>query len=373
MPHGHTPETAGASGSDARPAPTSLPAATSQADGEVVETEQAPYRVSTALSRHDPGLRRVGRLMRTVGLVGVVAGVGAIAVCLWLLHDVDRVFGRSLVVSAESLATVDDSLGVAAESVAAVGAGLDDAEQTSRGLESSLTDGADLLQETARLTRNDVASSLESFQRSLPALIEVSGTVDRTLRAVDQLPVGPEYNPEEPFDESLRSLQEDLDGLPGDLREQAAAIDEAGDNLAIVGRQSVDIADSLQDVRVNLDRAGRVLGDYQATAGEARGLLEETQADLGRRLWILRALVVVLGLVYCIGQVLPIYLGHRMATMFAPPAKRTSSAVPGSAEEEPPSGTTTPPAASDGAARPGSADAAAPAEIGVRDHSPGPT
>ncbi|HSK97072.1 MAG TPA: hypothetical protein VK891_10685 [Euzebyales bacterium] len=330
------------------------------------------YRVSTALSRHDPGLRRVGRLMRTVGLVGVVAGVAAIAVCLWLLHDVDRVFGRSLVVSAESLATVDDSLAVAAESVAAVGAGLDDAEQTSRGLEASLSEGADLLQETARLTRNDVASSLESFQRSLPALIEVSGTVDRTLRAVDELPVGPEYNPEEPFDESLQSLHDDLEGLPGDLREQAAAIDQAGDNLAVVGRQSVDIADSLQDVRVNLDRAGRVLGDYQATASEARGLLEETQADLGRRLWILRALVVVLGLVYCIGQVLPIYLGHRMATMFAPPAKRAGAADHEPRDTTPPSDGDSPPGSAGAPAR-ASAGAAPAAELELRDHTHDPT
>lgn len=275
--------------------------------------------VTAALSHDDPGLWRVGRLMRIVGIVGVVAGLIAVVIGLWLLHDLDDMFGRSLALTSDSLATVDSSLTVAAESVGLVGAGLGDAERTSRGLEESLSEGADLLGETARLTRYDVAESLESFERSMPALIQVTGTIDTTLRAVDQLPVGPEYDPDEPFDESLRALQDDLDGLPDDLRAQADAIDDAGDNLATVGRQSVDIADSMQEVRTNLSRAGRVLNDYQATTSEAHELLEQTQADLRRRVWILRALVIALGLIYCIGQILPMYLGNRMASLFGPP------------------------------------------------------
>jgi len=272
--------------------------------------------VTSGLHRRDPGLRRVGRLMRTMGIIGVGAGLLAVAVTLWLLSDLDALLGRSLTLTSESLTTVDASLSVAAESVTSVNDGLEDAEQTSRGLDDSLDDGASLLRETARLTRYDIATSLESFERSLPALIQVSGTVDRTLRAVDELPVGPEYDPEEPFDETLRALQDDLDGLPEDLRDQADTIDEAGDNLGRVGRQSVGIADSLTEVRTNLDEAGRVLNRYQMTAGRARDLLEQTQSDLDRRLWVLRGLVIVLGVIYCFSQILPIYLGTRMAETF---------------------------------------------------------
>jgi hypothetical protein len=269
------------------------------------------------LQRQDPTLRRVGRLIRTVGIAGVVAGLAAIAVGLWLIQDLDALLGRSLTLTSESLTTVDSSLMVAAESVTVVGDGLADAESTSRGLEDSLANGAVLLRETARLTRSDIAMSLESFERSMPALIQVSGTVDQTLRAVDNLPVGPEYDPEEPFDETLQALQEDLDGLPEDLRDQADAIDEAGGNLARVGRQSVEISTSLADVRASLTETGRVLDQYQATTGQARDLLDDTRSDLNRRLWVLRALVIVLGIIYCFGQLLPIYLGSRMATTFA--------------------------------------------------------
>ena len=257
--------------------------------------------------------------MRTVGIAGVVSGLAAIAVGLWLIQDLDVLLRRSLTLTTESLTTVDSSLMVAAESVTVVGDGLADAEHTSRGLEDSLADGSALLRETARLTRSDIATSLESFERSLPALIQVSGTVDRTLRAVDNLPVGPEYDPAEPFDETLLALQQDLDGLPEGLRDQADAIDAAGDNLGSVGRQSVEISDAIAEVRASLTETGRVLDEYQATTGQARDLLADTRSDLNRRLWVLRALVIVLGVIYCFGQLLPIYLGNRMATTLTAP------------------------------------------------------
>jgi DNA-binding ferritin-like protein len=315
VPRAHQPETDAPKVATADAIRMSQPPAVPD-DRRVAEAGIVTATVTSQLHRRDPGLRRVGRLMRTMGIIGVGAGLLAIAVTLWLLSDLDALLGRSLTLTSESLTTVDASLSVAAGSVTSVNDGLADAEQTSRGLEDSLDDGASLLRETARLTRYDIATSLESFERSLPALIQVSGTVDSTLRAVDELPVGPEYDPEEPFDETLQALQDDLDGLPEDLREQADTIDEAGDNLGRVGRQSVGIADSLTEVRTNLDEAGRVLNRYQTTAGRARDLLEQTQSDLDRRLWVLRALVIVLGVIYCFGQILPIYLGTRMAETF---------------------------------------------------------
>lgn len=268
---------------------------------------------TTVVIHGDPGLRRFGRVLRAVGLVGVFAGGLAIALCLWLLRDVDAMVGRSLVLTAESLAAVDSSLGVATESVATIGDGLAQAERTSRGLEDSLVEGADLLDETARLLRGDVASSLDSVRRSMPALVQVGGTIDGTLRAVDQLPVGPAYDPEEPFGETLAALEEDLEDLPGDLRDQADTVEDAGDNLRTVGRQGERIAGSLTEVRSSLDDASSVLGEYRATTGDARQLIRETTDDLSRRLVILRVLVVVLGGIYCVGQALPLYLGHRLA------------------------------------------------------------
>lgn len=270
-------------------------------------------------TRADPGLRRVGRLMRTVGIVGVLAGIVAVALGLWLLRDLEVLLTRSLDLTAESLDTVDSSLDVATGTVEAVRTGLGDAEQTSEDLQTSFTEGATVLEEAARLTRSDVASSLEAVQATLPTIVQVGGTIDGTLRAIDQLGVGDEYSPQEPFDVTLQSLQDSLAGLPDDLRAQAESIDQAGDNLRTVGDRGVAVSESIGEARTSLEVAGQVLGEYQTTASQAAALLDATRDDLGRRVLALQAVVVVLGLVYCIGQLFPLYLGHRLAKAFAPP------------------------------------------------------
>ena len=63
-----------------------------------------------------------------------------------------------------------------------------------------------------------------------------------------------------------------------------------------------------------------MLDEYQVTTSQARELIERAQTDLAWRLTVLRGLVIALGLVYCLGQVLPIHLGNRMARVFARPA-----------------------------------------------------
>ena len=285
----------------------------SVANDPAVEASTVTRTATITVQRGDVGLRRFGRVMRAIGLIGVVAGITAIVAGLWLLRDLDALLGRSLALTAESLGTVDASLIVATDSVGVINEGLARAERTSRGLEASLNEGADLLDETGTILRGDVASSLESVERTLPALIQVGATIDTTLRAVDRLPVGVTYDPDDPFDETLEALQGDLDGLPEDLRAQADTVDQAGANLREVGAQGEQIARSIGDVRASLVETGEVLGRYRTTAGDAKTLLEETTADLGRRLLVLRVLVVVLGLVYCAGQALPLYLGHRLA------------------------------------------------------------
>lgn len=270
---------------------------------------------TTTIEVREPGLRRFGRVMRAVGLLGVLTGVAAIAAGLWLLRDVDVLFGRSLRLTADSLRTVDESLAVAGDTIAVVGDGLVRAEETSRGLQDSLTDGAALLDETGRILRGDVAASLESIEATMPTLIQVGATIDGTLRAVGTLSGDTRYDPEEPFDKTLTELQQDLDGLPEDLVAQATTLDEAGDNLRRVGTQGEAVAASIGDVRTSIDEAGDVLARYQVAANDARSLIERTTADLDRRVLLLRIVVVALGVVYCAGQVLALYLGHRLAEM----------------------------------------------------------
>jgi ABC-type transporter Mla subunit MlaD len=144
---------------------------------------------------------------------------------------------------------------------------------------------------------------------ALPALIDVAAVIDRTLSALSDVPFGPDYDPAEPFDESLRSIQRELDGLPEALRAQADLVRQASGSLAEVRTGTTSIADQLDELERSLRDADRLMDGYADTTARARTVVERRQRELDGDLRSARLLVVALGLTVAAANVAPIGLG----------------------------------------------------------------
>jgi len=164
------------------------------------------------------GLRRTaGALLVTAGLVGIVAGL-VVAVAGWrLVGALDASVGQSLTLTAEALEALDGSLTLSAETVAVLDQGLGDVQRATGDAAAALTDGERLVGDSARLTGTRLADAVAAVDASLPAVERVAAVIDDTLVAVDALPVGPDYDPEQPFDASIRDLAGALRGVPQEL------------------------------------------------------------------------------------------------------------------------------------------------------------
>lgn len=253
--------------------------------------------------------RRLGAVMIAVGVFGIVASMIGVIVGMQLVAQIDTALGRSLALTADSLRTVDASLQIAEDTVGLLGEGIGEAERTSRGLVTTIDEGEQALGSIADLTGTELADSLEAIDDSMPALIQVAAAIDTSLSALSQVPFGPPYDPERPFDESMRSLQDSLDGLPERLRDQAVLIDDASANLADLGTGTTAIADSLSELDAGLTQAMGLLQGYSATATQARELIGETERQLSRQATLARIMVAVVGLVIALGQIVPLYFG----------------------------------------------------------------
>ncbi|MBA2578273.1 MAG: hypothetical protein H0V05_16815 [Euzebyaceae bacterium] len=253
-----------------------------------------------------------GRVMIGVGIFGVVAGLVGTIVGVQLVDQLDSALNRSLTLTSDSLETVESSLVLAEETVDLVNDGLTDAERTARDLETTMQEGERLLTSTAELTGTQVADSIEAMERSMPALIQVATAVDASLSALSELPFGPGYNPDQPFDESVRDLQTSISGLPDELREQALLIEGAGANLGEAGRGATAVADDLAAIDAGLAEALVLLGDYTAAATDARQLLATTADDLERQANISKIMIAALGLTIALGQVVPLFVGWEL-------------------------------------------------------------
>ena len=253
-------------------------------------------------------MNRAPTIFRAVAVAGLVAAlVGTVAGWVLLSRTSDAL-AASLDLTGDTLEALDASSGVAEDTIAALSVSLATLEQTAADLDGAFDDGEALMTELAGVVRTDVAASISAVEASLPGLIQVAGTVDRTLTALNNLPIGPSYNPEESFADGLEELASSLDGLPERLSEQADLIEQTGGSLAEVGDGVGELTRELAAFDTTLAQTAELLGTYDETIIEGRDLVEQASADLGRQVAFVRVALVLFALAFAALQVVPLHM-----------------------------------------------------------------
>lgn len=251
----------------------------------------------------------LGRVLVGAGVVGFIGALLASVVGFRLLTALDRSLADSVEVTAAAVDALAATVEVADELTGEVAGTLSDAALASSAAAGGAEAAVDVLDSAAEVTGEDVAGSLAAVEEALPALIDVAGVIDNTLTTLDRLPLGPTYDPDVPFDDALREVRRELDGVPETLVEEAELLRDGADELADVGRAARFLADDLQELATTLREAGEVLDGVAATADDAARVLAEGTSGLATGLTSARVLVVVLGVAGAIGQIAPLGIG----------------------------------------------------------------
>lgn len=250
-----------------------------------------------------------GRILIGVGVVGAAVAVGASVLGWRLLSDLEEPLAGGMGVSGQAVEALGSSVDVAQDAVVVLERGLQQTESTTRDLAVAFGDAEAVVGATADISDQRIAESLEAVEQAMPTLVNVAGVIDRTLTSLSAVPFAPDYRPEEPFDESLRTLQAEVAGLSDELRAQAALLREGRDSLSTVREGTVAIADDMGDLQTTLEAALQVLRNYSATAAEAGDLVGPGQTGWSQQLMLGRVLVVVLGATLLVAQTVPLGLG----------------------------------------------------------------
>lgn len=253
--------------------------------------------------------RVVGRGLVTVGVLGVVATLVGTVIGVRLLGRLDTALQDSVAVTATTLEALDSTVGLATDALATTTRTLQDAADTAATVGEATDATVDVLDGAADVTGTEVAGSLTAVQRTLPALIDAAGVIDTTLGALDALPVGPTYDPDVAFDDALREVDAELDGLPSALREQAALLREGADRLDEVRAATTTVGTDLRLLAGTLRETGETVADLRTATDEAATILQRDAGGLTGDLGLARWLLGVVGLATALGQLVPVLAG----------------------------------------------------------------
>ena len=256
--------------------------------------------------------RRVGRAVTVAAVVAAITCVVGAVVAWQLLGDLRTRSAASLDLLDRTLTNVDETLAVAQDVTATVGDSLDTVRDSLATLSTGVGDGAAALESVADLTE-DVPPALDRLDTTLVELRDAADVVDSALEALDELPIGPDFDADAGLAASVEGVRDDIRPIADDLAARRRSIrDLSGSSDDLVAQLSALDGD-LTDLDESLDRSTELLESYRADASEAIALAEDSRDDLDRDIACPESLAVVLAGAIAVGQVAPFHIGRQLA------------------------------------------------------------
>lgn len=271
---------------------------------------------------------------RLLGVVMLLIGVGGIVLAFFgarmghrLVDSIAANFDQTLELTSQSLDTVSETLALAKSSITDVNTVMTTAETTADNLAQTVTDTRPLLGQISSVASDQVPDSLETIQQAFPSLEQVAGVIDSTLTTLNsfrideqilglnlQYDLGIDYEPEVPFDQSVRELGEGLEGLPESLRTLEIYLNVANNNLQTVSRDIRTLADDLGTVNGRINELEPILDDYLRLITATNDRTRQMRAEINSEVQSIKNGITLAMVWLALTQIAPLYLGWELVT-----------------------------------------------------------
>lgn len=257
----------------------------------------------------------VGAFAEGAGLVVVVLSIVGLVGGLFLLQSLADEARASVSVSRSALEAMSQTVGLVDEVAADTAASLENASDSVDQVSATVEEAVTALETTADFLETELPETLETVRTSMPAAIQTADAVDSTLRALSLF--GVSYDPDEPFGESLARVDRALASLPEQVRAQGEALRGLVPSATQLAADSGDLATSMSGIEDSLDGFVELTADYETTLTEAETTIAATDGSIGTSLWVLRALILIAGLLGVLAGAAIITLGRQVRALAA--------------------------------------------------------
>lgn len=258
------------------------------------------------------GRRRLGNYLTAVGILGVISAIAAIVLAGRLVTVFDDDLDNSTEVTLQAIDAVSESVDVLESLVATIneqtGPVVAALRDTAAGIESST--GA--VEAAAGLADEEIPQSLEAIAALFPGLETAAGAVDVALRGLSNLPVGPDYDPDVRLDDAVADIGERLDDLAERVDQASGEFVDVVDALEQAPGDLRAVADAIEALDRDL-RVDGLIAEYEATLAEARQVADDSLANVDTGSDWLVVAVIVMAVVFGLGQAGLIGLGRHLA------------------------------------------------------------
>ncbi len=268
---------------------------------------------------------RVGRILSIISVVGVLVAVGGTITAWRLIGELNASTRDTLDVTIGALDSVENSIDLAEQVLLATTDSIDTASATLDALAESFEAGTGVVDEIDDLTTT-IGPTLTDAGVTLRQLEDVGSTIDDLLGDLSSIPFAPDYQPERELGESIGAVADEIEKLPAEFEQTSEDIDGFETALDDVQLQIRALATDIDAVNRSLDETGPLITDYRRNIDDARIVAVTTRDDLDGSVTLMRLFLVLGGIVFAIGQLVPFWYGRELMER----SNRAAATVPGS-------------------------------------------
>ena len=226
------------------------------------------------------------------GIVALVGSIIGLVLGLLMVNNLSDYLTQSVAVSESALGAVEETLGVLDSVSVEVDEGIGAAAASIAAASEAVLTASGELDDVANFLDGELQSSIEALLDTMPAAIQTAGIIDRTLSALSF--VGVDYDPEQPFDASLRAAADALETIPPQLTAQAETIRALVPVSEQFGEDAAAMAQAFDALRIELESSQTLIDSYRSTVDQAQSVVESTASSLSTTTWLLRIIVLLM-------------------------------------------------------------------------------
>ena len=254
----------------------------------------------------------MGKWMVAIGCIAMVVSVVGILVGQSVIGQVQGSVDDSLVLTNQALVVVVDSIHTTSTIVATVRTGVTNISSTLDTLNKSVADTTTAIAGSTTFIGTSLPSALDAVNNVLPTIQSVAHSVDSALRVISQAPFGPNYNPAKPFDQAIGDLSTAISPLPAELRTLSQQFNGLTASSKKISDQLGVLSGDVQRLDQQLSQVSALVDRYAQTAANAQAVTALSRHNLASSARAARVLLVLLGALFAIGQIVPIWLGTEL-------------------------------------------------------------
>lgn len=246
-----------------------------------------------------------------VGVVGAVVAVFGTAVGWVFVGQVASASDDSIEVTIQTLEAVDDTIDLAEQVLVSTADAVDALAGTLRAISASFDTATTAIDEIASLA-DTLGPSLTDAGETVRTLERIGDQIDDVLGALSNLPIGPDYDPDDGLGDTFGRLAATLEELPGQLESTSTSLTDFTANAGTLRSELDSFATAVGDIALDLSGTGTLVDQYRASVADARVLALDAKDDLDLSVTLVRVLLVFGGVTLLLGQIVPLWLGRSL-------------------------------------------------------------